>query len=473
VGTPFAADPVKSPLPLKVVLPLVLGIVVSLAIAVYSEFGNRRLESANQQMATALEMQARLNESLALIVDAETGQRGYLLTGREEYLAPYNAALPRLEVTVSRVREMLVTRGSPEERANFGRLNSLIGKKLAELEAAIALYQKDGPQAAQALLDTGIGRRTMDEIRTEVEGLTRRQRADLDDAVRRWSDDIAFARLGMQMMTAFTVALLLVVWLLARRDAQQREVHRASAVEDNRRLEAIIEERTAALSELSNHLQQVREDEKSKLARDIHDELGGILVSAKMDVAWVEERMRKRDADAAAKLERALQALDDGVQIKRRIIEELRPTMLDNLGLAAAIDWQVHEICDRAGLGCTVATPSDDSSIPPHVSIALYRILQEALTNILKYAQAKSVNVDLGVTSDTVSLLVEDDGIGIPDDAQTNLLSHGIAGMRQRVRALHGEFSINRRPEGGTLIEVHIPTGRVAQTEEEPAPEMV
>ncbi len=473
MGTPFGADPVKSPLPLKVVLPLVLGIVVSLAIAVYSEFGNRRLESANQQMATALEMQAGLNESLALIVDAETGQRGYLLTGREEYLAPYKAALPRVEITVSRVREMLVTRGSPEERATFGRLNSLIGKKLAELEAAIALYQKDGPQAAQALLDTGIGRRTMEEIRTEVEGLTRRQRADLDDAVKRWSDDIAFARLGMQVMTAFTVALLLVVWLLARRDAQQREVHRASAVEDNRRLEAIIEERTAALSELSNHLQQVREDEKAKLARDIHDELGGILVSAKMDVAWVEERLRKRDGDAAAKLERALQALDDGVQIKRRIIEELRPTMLDNLGLAAAVDWQVHEICDRAGLGCTVATPSDDSSIPPHVSIALYRILQEALTNILKYAQAKSVNVDLGVTSDTVSLLVEDDGVGIPDDAQTNLLSHGIAGMRQRVRALRGEFSINRRPEGGTLIEVHIPTGHVARTEEEPAPELV
>ena len=161
----------------------------------------------------------------------------------------------------------------------------------------------------------------------------------------------------MQLMTAFTVALLLVVWLLARRDAQQREARRRSVVEDKRRLEAVVEERTAALSELSNHLQVVREDEKSKLARDIHDELGGILVSAKMDVAWVEERLKKRDPESAAKLERALQALDDGVQIKRRIIEELRPTLLDNLGLAAALDWQVHEICDRAGLECAIATP--------------------------------------------------------------------------------------------------------------------
>jgi signal transduction histidine kinase len=188
-----------------------------------------------------------------------------------------------------------------------------------------------------------------------------------------------------------------------------------------------------------------------------------------MDVAWVEERMKKKDSEIAAKLERALQALDDGVQIKRRIIEELRPTLLDNLGLAAALDWQVHEICDRAGISATIATPEDDSMIEPQISIALYRILQEALTNIVKYAQASKVNVDLGVTSDTVTLLIEDDGIGIPEDAQNNLLSHGIAGMRQRVRALHGEFAIARRPEGGTVIEVNVPIGAEATKDAEPA----
>jgi signal transduction histidine kinase len=231
--------------------------------------------------------------------------------------------------------------------------------------------------------------------------------------------------------------------------------------EDHQRLEALVEERTADLSELSNYLQVVREDEKSKLARDIHDELGGVLVSAKMDVAWVEERLKGRDPDATSKLQRTLQALDDGVQIKRRIIEELRPTLLDNLGLSAAVDWQVHEICDRAGLQCAISTPADDASIDPHVSIALYRILQEALTNIVKYAHAKHVTVDLEATADNITLLIEDDGIGIPDNAQNNRLSHGISGMRQRVKALHGEFSISRRAEGGTLIEVNIPlTGR-------------
>jgi hypothetical protein len=176
-----------------------------------------------------------------------------------------------------------------------------------------------------------------------------------------------------------------------------------------------------------------------------------------MDVAWVENRIKGRDPESAAKLQRTLQALDDGVQIKRRIIEDLRPTLLDNLGLAPALDWQVKESCNRAGLKCTLSLPTDDVRLDPHVSIALYRIVQEALTNIVKYAKAKNVHVALNAAGDKVTLLVEDDGIGIPEDAQKNRLSHGISGMRQRVRALHGEFSIGRRAEGGTRIEVSIP----------------
>ena len=172
----------KSVLPLKVVLPLVLGIVASLAIAVYAELGYRRLESANRQMAVALEMQSTLHETLALIVDAETGQRGYLLTGREEYLTPYNAALPKVDDRLQPAARALVVNGTADQRDALGRLNNLVGKKLAELEAAIALYKKDGTQAAQALLDTGIGKRTMDEIRAEVDGMAATQR---DSSTRR------------------------------------------------------------------------------------------------------------------------------------------------------------------------------------------------------------------------------------------------------------------------------------------------
>ena len=444
-------------IPPLVAVPLALGIVVSIAIAAYAELAYTRLEQANREMSVALEMQATLHATLAQIVGAEAGQRGYLLTGRREYLEPYEAAVPAIGRSISQLRELLVRQGTAEQREITGRFNNLVGKKLAEMEATLALYEKQGAEAAQTLTETGIGQRAMTAIRDEVDQLSATHRRQFEEAARRWSNDVRFARLGMQAMTLVTVVLLLVVWALVRRDMRAREQRSLMLRQEQERLESLVDDRTAALTELSNYLQTVREEERAKLARDIHDELGGILVSAKMDVNWAEERVRRADPAAAVKLERALKTLDDGVQIKRRIIEELRPTLLDNLGLSAALDWQLHEICDRAGIACAIATPEDDSAIPPAVAIALYRILQEALTNVIKYARASRVDVDLAIVEGSVMLVIEDDGVGIPDNAQGNRLSHGISGMRQRVRALRGEFSIGRRPEGGTTIEVHVP----------------
>jgi signal transduction histidine kinase len=468
-------SPVPRLLPLKVLFPLVLGVALSMAILVFSELGFRRLEAANRTMATSLETQSTLHEVLALVVDAETSQRGYLLTAQPEYLDPYRAALPRIEERFNRLRELVTANSTRDQRERVTRINTLIGKKLTELEATVALFEKAGRDAAFELINTGIGQRTTEQIRAEVGSLSSEHSKVLSDSTAKWVRDIEFARLGMQVMTGFTIALLLVVWALLRREIQLREEKRRELVIEQQRLEAEVERRTSELSELSNHLQMVREEEKTRLARDIHDELGGVLVSAKMDVSWAEERLRKFDSDAAAKLRRALESLDAGVALKRRIIEELRPTLLDNLGLGAAIEWQAHQVCDRAGIDLSLNLPTDAPPLPPDIAIALFRIVQEALTNVLKYANAKRIEIELVQTRDAVSLVFADDGIGIPEGAQNNRLSHGIAGMRHRVRALRGEFSIHGTPGRGTMIEVTIPLpspAEVAQQEREPAPQL-
>jgi signal transduction histidine kinase len=459
-------------LPAKVMVPLVLGIVLSLAIMIYAELGYRRLETANRQMALALQMQATLNETLTLVIDAETGQRGYLLTGNVEYLDPYKASIPKIREHFHDLRELLAANGTASQRDRAGEFNNLVGKKLAEIEATLALNDTEGRDAAMQLVSTGLGKRTMDEIRTLTDTMARDQRHQLEEASTRWRDDIEFARVGMQVMTAFTVALLLVVLMLARREIRTREEKRLMMAEEQRRLASVVEQRTAELSELSNYLQIVREEEKAKLARDIHDELGGILVSAKMDVAWVAEKLHGHDPLINAKLDRAMASLDDGVDMKRRIIEELRPTLLDNLGLSAAIEWQVREVCDRAALKCEIVVPVDDSALPPQISIALFRVVQESLTNVLKYARARKVTVELGLSREAVTLVVTDDGIGLSEAAPQNRLSHGILGMQHRVRALGGDFSISGRPGDGTTIEVHIPLPPIAEktAEAETAP---
>jgi signal transduction histidine kinase len=177
-----------------------------------------------------------------------------------------------------------------------------------------------------------------------------------------------------------------------------------------------------------------------------------------MDVAWAAQRCKTVLPEAAEKLNRALEILDEGVEMKRRIIEELRPTLLDNLGISSALDWQVRQTCERAGLRCELNLA--DLELPPDVSIAIYRIVQEALTNVVKYASARTVDVELLGDDEGVSLIVHDDGAGLPAGVESSSLSHGIAGMRQRVRALDGSFKISSRPGTGTTIEVFIPLAK-------------
>ncbi|CAG0969157.1 two-component system, NarL family, sensor histidine kinase UhpB [Burkholderiales bacterium] len=451
------ADAERPRAPRLIVVPLVLGIVGAIVLLIFAELGYQRLESAAQRVAGALELQSSLYEAQALVVDAETGQQGFLVTGREEYLVPYREALPKIEQSHTRLRELARTIGTPELQDAATRLNTLIGRRLAEMEATLALYERSGREVAFELMGTGIGRRTMDEIRAQVALMVTKQHDVLTEGATRWTRDLAVIRIGLQAMTAFTILLLLAVWMLVRRETSRREAQRLRLADEHARLEGVVEERTAELSELSNHLQTAREDEKSKIARDLHDEMGGILVSAKMDVASAAKRLGQSDPDASVRLARAIKSLDDGIAVKRRITEDLRPTLLDNLGIGAALDWLVRGTCERAGLACSLNLDERVGTLPPDISIAIYRIVQEALTNVVKYARAKRVTVDLVRGAGHVSLTFSDDGIGLPAKAPTNRLSHGIAGMRQRVRALHGEFSIHGTPGKGTVIDVHLP----------------
>ncbi len=458
----LTARPQKPRLPLRVAFPLALGIILSIGILAFSEIGSRELQQVVESHTASLEMQTTLYEILGFVTDSETSQRGYLLTGKQEYLEPYKQARPKIEDRFRKLVALMIKEGTPAQRDQVTRISSLVGKKLGEIDATIALYDRSGRDVAFEWMNTGVGKQAMDELRNEIEALSADQRTSMSASDLRWKHDIDFARYSVQWLTACTVILLLVVWLLARREMRQQEERRKLLATESERLERDVRERTSELAELSTHLQTVREEEKARLSRDIHDELGGILVSAKMDVSSVAHSLAKHDPALARRLERALATLDDGVSMKRRIIEELHPTLLDNLGLGAAIDWQVHEVCDRAGLKYELNLAEDASDVPPGVGIALFRIVQEALTNVLKYAGAKNVTVDLMRDNEGISLIIRDDGIGLPERALRDTLSHGIAGMRQRVRALGGEFSIHGESRRGTQIEVWIPLSRSA-----------
>jgi signal transduction histidine kinase len=213
--------------------------------------------------------------------------------------------------------------------------------------------------------------------------------------------------------------------------------------------------RSRELSSLSAFLQTHYEREKARLARELHDQLGGILTPAKMDISWLEARIGSDD-QFAHRLARLSALIDQGIDLKRRVIEELRPSLLDHLGLAAAVQWFVDETCGAAKLQSRV-TVSKLERLSPDLEIALYRIVQESVLNAVRHSKATLLELLVERTDDGVKIAVHDNGVGIPDLDRARTQSHGLVGMTHRMRAINGTLDIHSEKGSGTKVVAFLP----------------
>jgi signal transduction histidine kinase len=274
------------------------------------------------------------------------------------------------------------------------------------------------------------------------------------------SPSIAAIAIICNIVFAITAACWVYQYL--HRRARQTEELRSQ----KQRLEREVDERTRELVQLSTHLQSVAEQEKASLARELHDELGGLLVGALMDISWADQHLAETEVDMKQRLRRIHQNLASSIDLKRRIIEELRPTLLDNVGFIAALRWQLKETCARAGLKCNEYFPDEEPKLNPDAAIALFRIAQEAFGNLIKHSGARTVDVGLDIDDDTVVFRITDDGKGISSSITAGSL-HVLASMRHRVRALGGTFDLTSSATGGVL-DVRIPSARALRQVPEP-----
>ena len=195
------------------------------------------------------------------------------------------------------------------------------------------------------------------------------------------------------------------------------------------------------LFHLSSSLQKVAEREKAALARELHDELGGLLVATKIDVSWLRKRVDDGSDRAKLRWERVLRCMDEGLALKRRVIESLRPTLLDNVGLVAALRWLVDETLRRGRHRLRGALPGRLPELSPDARIAVFRAVQECLMNVVKHAKAKAVLLMVTMEDDQLSVVVRDDGVGIDEGRIETPQSHGLLGMRHRIESLDGKLS--------------------------------
>ena len=436
----------------KMAMSMALATLAALLLVGINEVGFRQSNQALIEVRDAQQVRQTLNELLLNVVDAETGQRGYLLTGEPRYREPYDQAVRKVDGQLAALRALYAAR--PAESAQLSQLTTHVGRKMAEMEMSVRL-RKDGKEDAwKFVITTDVGREEMETIRTQAASLIERS----DDALRSGQAQIAeslrLARVGIALIA---VIALIAFYLYLRQTHALRSIgeRQQEALQRERNLlETEVQERTASLAELATHLQDVREHERGHLARELHDELGSLLTAAKLDVARLKSRLADAP-DATQRLQHLTELLNSGIALKRRIIEDLRPSSLGNLGLVASLEILGREFADRAGIQVDMAL--EPVVLDEARQLTVYRMVQESLTNIGKYAEASEVTIVMKDYRTHVTVEVTDDGRGF-DPQRVRPATHGLAGMRHRVEATQGQLTVTSAPGQGTRVAIMLPT---------------
>jgi signal transduction histidine kinase len=210
------------------------------------------------------------------------------------------------------------------------------------------------------------------------------------------------------------------------------------------------------LRRLAAHLISIREEERAHIAREIHDELGQVLTGLKMEVTWLAKRLK--DKPLIEKTDTMCSLIDSTVQTVRKIATGLRPEMLDDMGLVAAVGWQAKEFQKRTGIRCRTKLPPETTKLDIDVSTTMFRIFQEILTNVARHSRATRVDIDLAFGEEQATLEVTDNGVGIQDSELHAKKSLGLLGMQERALLFGGDVRISGSPGHGTRVSVTIPT---------------
>ncbi|MBS1191887.1 MAG: histidine kinase [Rhodocyclaceae bacterium] len=431
-------------------LALGCALVIALLVASFWQ-ANASLQALGKLQAQS-ERIGRLDSLLIQLADSESSVRGYLLSRNREYLAPYEASLATITYTLEDIRSDLAA--SRENDAILAQLVGLVALKQRIL--ANAVRRSSGGQEAPKG-SAADGKRYMDQIRDTLAEIKRRELAEGQHSLERSVSYFHRTHWVVATLAGAAFLLLLALYFVLQRQLQLREQIADLLRSENQRLDTQVQERTAELSHLASHLTNAREAERDRLARELHDELGALLTASNMDAGWIARQLAPgTPAPIRERLERLQENLHNGILIKRRLIDDLRPPLLKELGLVAALRALAEDFSGSSETRLVLELPEADLALPADQALALFRIAQEGLTNIRKHAQARTVRLGLGMADQRVILRLEDDGLGF-EPAQAGRRRHGLAGMRHRVQMFAGDFSVVSRPGKGTRIVASLP----------------
>jgi signal transduction histidine kinase len=430
---------------------MTVAIVITVGGLVILESGRMRIAAEYETALDAKSATAQLSALAADIATLTADERAYALSPEQHYQAHFDEARARVHRTLAAMEAYYRRIGDDAALASFTQISAAADDEIRRGAARFAAGGAEiAPESDAATLDTALSLLRLNEEQRAQKAL---------DASRA---DQRISTLCVGALCALNIVLFVLLFRNLGIQLDKQDRVQKKLITQQEELDRLVSERTHQLEALAWHLQSVSENEKTELARELHDELGSILTASKMDVAWVRNRLRDAEPAMADKLARALGNLDQGIALKRRIIEDMRPTVLANFGLVTALRSLADEAAQRNGWELAFDLPEEDVALGEAVEIALFRVAQETLTNAAKYAQASRIEVALALEAGSVSLHIADDGIGIrPQDLQRTH-THGLVGMRQRVSARGGRFEIASAQPHGTSIRVSMPRERGA-----------
>ncbi len=421
-----------------------------LLLAAISEVNYRRAHSTLVGGIALTDARIGAANLLQLLTDAETAQRGYLLTADPVYIQQLRQAQRQFDQGTQLLAFFRNLR--PSGPADVEKIRVTVAEKFAMLDQTIALAQQGRQAEAIALAQSDTGKQLMNDLRSTFSSKLA-EAASLQQGARTLIyDALWFNRLAVLVLCAI---LAVGLYLHAQ---QQGKLERERAAYQQR-LEREVAQKTLDSRKLASRLETAREDEKSHLARELHDELGGLLTAAKLTMARIRNKVQSQaqaqdDPDMLERINHVNTLLNQGIALKRRIIEDLRPSTLTMLGLHVALE----SLCAQAGNQLAIPVDADIAavSLDDGAELAVFRVAQEALTNIGKYAHASRVTVRLAQRGDTVHLDVIDDGVGFDLKAE-KAGHHGLVGMRFRIESHGGMLSVVTALQQGTQILATLP----------------
>jgi signal transduction histidine kinase len=429
-----------------------LASVAALLMFVISESSYQKASGEMETLGEVASARTSIQTLWRSLTDAETGQRGYLLTGRKEYLKPFEAGKERVASAIVWLNQYY--NDDPADQALMNQVQKAADNKLAELGETIRLYDAGKEEAWRALVLSNIGIEQMEAVRSSSDKLLSRETVKVTQGRQSVLQTLMINRIGVTAMAALSLLALFLYLRQTTTLVRLREEQRRVAQTERDQFEREVLRRTAQLTELARHLQTVREDERNHLARELHDELGALLTAAKLDVARLKSRLGVLTPEVAERVQHLVDGLNSGIALKRRIIEDLRPSSLSNLGLVSALEILVREWSERSET--QVDSDFQPVQLRPAGELTVYRLVQEALTNITKYAKANEVQIRLSAEDGQVLVTVRDNGVGFNVDAP-QLSAHGLLGMRYRLETEGGTLRLQSSPGQGTLIEARLP----------------